>query len=146
MLLALPVLFLHVFALLLTFSHGLNTQVSFDSKMSKIPGMGTPEYLDSVEDRLQVKNKANFIRMPIDHFMNKTTATFLNRYWVNATYWKQGGPVFLFDSGEQNAELLLPYYLQEYHGLSAVMRLAKKSKDSQFSGNTGFMAPPCLFP
>ncbi|TFK83763.1 hypothetical protein K466DRAFT_665602 [Polyporus arcularius HHB13444] len=37
-----------------------------------------------------------------------------------------GGPVFLFDSGEQNAEPLLPYYLQEYHGLSATMRLAKR--------------------
>ena len=32
----------------------------------------------------------------------------------------------VFDSGEQNAEPLLPYYLQEYHGLSATMRLAKR--------------------
>lgn len=32
----------------------------------------------------------------------------------------------MFDSGEQNAEPLLPYYLQEYHGLSATMRLAKR--------------------
>ncbi|KAF8798510.1 peptidase S28 [Phlegmacium glaucopus] len=87
--------------------------------MSKIPGMGTPERLDLVEDRSQVINNANFIR---------NTDTFLNRYWVNATYWEQGGPVFLFDSGEQNAEPLLPYYLQEYHGLSAVMRLSKKYK------------------
>ncbi|KAF8194645.1 serine carboxypeptidase S28-domain-containing protein, partial [Pholiota molesta] len=51
-----------------------------------------------------------------------------NRYWINATYWEPGGPVFLFDSGEQNAEPLLPYYLQEYHGLSATMRLAKRYK------------------
>ena len=32
----------------------------------------------------------------------------------------------VFDSGEQNAEPLLSYYLQEYHGLSATMRLAKR--------------------
>ena len=35
----------------------------------------------------------------------------------------------VFDSGEQDAEPLLPYYLQEFHGLSATMRLAK-----QFNG------------
>ncbi|KAF9456269.1 peptidase S28 [Collybia nuda] len=67
--------------------------------------------------------------MPIDHFGNSSTAaTFQNRYWVNATYWEKGGPVFLFDSGEQDAAPLLPYYLQEYHGLSATMQLAKRYK------------------
>ncbi|EPQ56217.1 peptidase S28 [Gloeophyllum trabeum ATCC 11539] len=65
--------------------------------------------------------------MPIDHFGN-TSGTYPNRYWVNATYYEPGGPVFLFDSGEQNAEPLVPYYLQEYHGLSATMRLAKRYK------------------
>ncbi|KAM5544287.1 hypothetical protein V8D89_001947 [Ganoderma adspersum] len=63
--------------------------------------------------------------MPLDHFAN-TSGTFKNRYWVNDTYYKMGGPVFLFDSGEQDAEPLLPYYLQEYHGLSATMQLAKR--------------------
>ncbi|ETW78603.1 serine protease [Heterobasidion irregulare TC 32-1] len=65
--------------------------------------------------------------MPVDHF-GDTSGIFGNRYWVNDTYYNAGGPVFLFDSGEQNAEPLLPYYLQEYHGLSAVMRLAKRYK------------------
>ena len=68
--------------------------------------------------------------MPIDHFDNTTSETFRNRYWINATYYVPGGPVFrqwcssrsfeigsrsiyaVFDSGEQNAEPLLPYYLQ----------------------------------
>lgn len=31
--------------------------------------------------------------MPLDHFGN-TRGTFKNRYWVNATYYKPGGPVF----------------------------------------------------
>ncbi|EJD00034.1 peptidase S28 [Fomitiporia mediterranea MF3/22] len=63
--------------------------------------------------------------MLLDHFGN-STETFKNRYWINGTYYEPGGPVFIFDSGEQNAEPLLPYYLQEYHGLSATMRLAKR--------------------
>ncbi|XP_006461563.1 hypothetical protein AGABI2DRAFT_222358 [Agaricus bisporus var. bisporus H97] len=36
------------------------------------------------------------------------------------------GITLVFDSGEQDAEPLLPYYLQEYHGQSAVMRLAER--------------------
>jgi hypothetical protein len=68
--------------------------------------------------------------MPLDHFNASNRRTFPNRYWVNATYYEPGGPVFrssfffncfffffadlraVFDSGEQNAEPLLPYYLQ----------------------------------
>lgn len=71
--------------------------------------------------------------MPIDHFASDVSkgGTFKNRYWLNATYYEAGGPVFrtshpsqlaecgsdgflfaVFDSGEQNAEPLLPYYLQ----------------------------------
>ncbi|KAF9450697.1 hypothetical protein P691DRAFT_440039 [Macrolepiota fuliginosa MF-IS2] len=69
-----------------------------------------------------------FIELPVDHFDNKTTKTFKNRFWVNATYWVEGGPVFAFDSGEQDAAPLVPYYLQEFHGQSAVMRLAEKYK------------------
>ncbi|KAI0782858.1 serine carboxypeptidase S28-domain-containing protein [Abortiporus biennis] len=64
--------------------------------------------------------------MPLDHFNSSSKSTFKNRYWLNDTYFKPGGPVFVFDSGEQNAEPLLPYYLQEYHGLSATMQLAKR--------------------
>ncbi|GJE98594.1 serine carboxypeptidase S28-domain-containing protein [Phanerochaete sordida] len=73
------------------------------------------------------QNDPLFIDMPLDHF-GGAQGTFKNRYWVNASYYEPGGPVFLFDSGEQNAEPLLPYYLQEYHGLSATMRLAKRYK------------------
>ncbi|KAJ4480382.1 peptidase S28 [Lentinula edodes] len=67
--------------------------------------------------------------MPLDHFANSTVdgvTTFENRYWINTTYYEPGGPVFIFDSGEQDAAPLVPYYLQEYHGLSATMRLAKR--------------------
>lgn len=67
--------------------------------------------------------------MPLDHFDSSSSKTFKNRYWVNSSYYEPGGPVFreiyprchfkshtdevqVFDSGEQNAEPLLPYYLQ----------------------------------
>jgi hypothetical protein len=35
------------------------------------------------------------IDMPIDHFNKSDHRTYKNRYWVNATYYKEGGPVFL---------------------------------------------------
>lgn len=74
-----------------------------------------------------MENNALFFDMPLDHF-GGAASTFKNRYWVNASYYEPGGPVFIFDSGEQNAEPLLPYYLQEYHGLSATMQVAKRYK------------------
>ncbi|KAF8887405.1 peptidase S28, partial [Infundibulicybe gibba] len=75
---------------------------------------------------------AHSIKVPIDHFGENATnkglgKTFPNRYWLNDSYY-DGGPVFIFDSGEQDAAPLVPYYLQEFHGLSAVMRLAKRYK------------------
>ncbi|KAH9852169.1 serine carboxypeptidase S28-domain-containing protein [Lenzites betulinus] len=79
------------------------------------------EALPLVARESTAPNEARFFEMPLDHFGN-TTGTFKNRYWVNDTYYKPG----VFDSGEQNAEPLLPYYLQEYHGLSATMRVAKR--------------------
>ncbi|KZP00218.1 peptidase S28 [Calocera viscosa TUFC12733] len=66
-----------------------------------------------------------WVDMPVDHF-GSYNATFKNRYWVNATYYKPGGPVVLFDSGEQDASPLLGYYLQDYHGISAAMETAKQ--------------------
>jgi hypothetical protein len=36
------------------------------------------------------------IDMPIDHFNKSDHRTYKNRYWVNATYYADGGPVFLY--------------------------------------------------
>ncbi|KAI0642323.1 serine carboxypeptidase S28-domain-containing protein [Trametes meyenii] len=86
---------------------------------------GFYEHLPPVPKSAVERNDAQFFEMPIDHF-GGGEGTFMNRFWVNDTYYKPGGPVFLFDSGEQDAEPLVPYYLQEYHGLSATMRVAKR--------------------
>ncbi|KFY72390.1 hypothetical protein V499_07477 [Pseudogymnoascus sp. VKM F-103] len=40
------------------------------------------------------------IELPIDHFNTSDTRTFLNRFWINDTFYEPGGPVFFFDQGE----------------------------------------------
>jgi len=37
--------------------------------------------------------------MPIDHFNASDKRNFQNHYWLNDTFYKPGGPVFLFDMG-----------------------------------------------
>lgn len=64
--------------------------------------------------------------LPVDHFNRSDTRTFQNRYWLNSTFYEPGGPVFWFDSGEQNAQPLVPYFLNEVAGPSAVMTLARR--------------------
>lgn len=41
--------------------------------------------------------------MPIDH-TNSSVGTYKNRYWVQEEYYRQGGPVFIYDVGESTAE------------------------------------------
>ncbi|KAF7370867.1 Thymus-specific serine protease [Mycena sanguinolenta] len=98
----------------------------------KVPRLGLQEHFEQPDSSSGLPNDPLFIDMLLDHFNASNQQTYPNRYWVNATYYEPGGPVFLFDSGEQNAEPLLPYYLQEYHGLSAVMQLAKRYRGIAF--------------
>ena len=37
--------------------------------------------------------------MPIDHFNDSDDRTYNNRYWLNSTYYRPGGPVFFYDAG-----------------------------------------------
>ncbi|KAJ6485877.1 peptidase S28 [Mycena sanguinolenta] len=101
-------------------------------KLLKAPRLGIQERFEQADGSSGFPNDPLFIDMPLDHFNTSNHQTYPNRYWVNATYYEPGGPVFLFDSGEQNAEPLLPYYLQEYHGLSAIMQLAKRYRGIAF--------------
>jgi len=51
-----------------------------------------------------------YVELPLDHFAYKKGqdpsyhGTFFNRYWVNMDAYKPGGPVFLYDTGEADAE------------------------------------------
>ncbi len=46
--------------------------------------------------------------MPIDHFGDAGAGTFKNRYWINATYYEPGGPVFrkFGQSASKNGSLI----------------------------------------
>ncbi|KAI0741366.1 hypothetical protein C8Q80DRAFT_1123297 [Daedaleopsis nitida] len=68
----------------------LNPQAS---PCSRVPKMSIHEYLPPVRRGDIAPNDALFFEMPLDHF-GGTTGTFKNRYWVNDTYHKPGGPVF----------------------------------------------------
>ncbi|KAF2149981.1 hypothetical protein K461DRAFT_281239 [Myriangium duriaei CBS 260.36] len=41
------------------------------------------------------------IPIPIDHFSSLSNHTYLNRYWLNTTFYRPGGPIFLYDAGER---------------------------------------------
>ncbi|KAL1856146.1 hypothetical protein Plec18170_004015 [Paecilomyces lecythidis] len=53
---------------------------------------------------------AEYATLPIDH-NNPLIGTYQNRYWVTDAYYKPGGPVFVFDNGESNAESSAQAYL-----------------------------------
>ena len=58
---------------------------------------------------------AHNISVPIDHFHNESLyephsdGTFNLRYWFDATYYKDGGPVIVLQGGETSGEDRLPY-------------------------------------
>ncbi|KAJ5497290.1 hypothetical protein N7463_009277 [Penicillium fimorum] len=65
--------------------------------------------------------------LPIDHH-DTSMGTYQNRYWVNDQYYRPGGPVFVHDVGESNAEHTAHRYLgdsssymvdflREFHGV-----------------------------
>ncbi|GJJ10727.1 hypothetical protein Clacol_004954 [Clathrus columnatus] len=46
---------------------------------------------------------------PLDHFDPTNTHTFEQQYWVNAEFYKDGGPVFVIDSGEGPGAARIPF-------------------------------------
>ena len=55
------------------------------------------------------------LSVPVDHFQNESMyephsdATFNLRYWFDASYYKEGGPVIVLNSGEDTGVDRLPY-------------------------------------
>lgn len=84
----------------------------------------------------------SWMTIPVHHFNSSDTRTFQNRFWANSTFHEAGGPVFWYDAGEQDAQLLVPYKLNEILGPSAVMTLARRFKglalvvEHRYYGNT----------
>jgi hypothetical protein len=55
------------------------------------------------------KYPARTLQVPVDHFDDSSNTTFGLRYWVDASHYKPGGPVFCLESGETDAEDRLPF-------------------------------------
>lgn len=67
------------------------------------------------------------ISIPVDHFNESDTRVYSNRYWVNDTYYKPGGPVFLYDYGESGVtNYMAAIVLAELNGTSSIMALARE--------------------
>lgn len=71
-------------------------------------------------------SNARTIEIPIDHFNESDTRTFKNRYWVNDTFYKAGGPVFFHDAGEASVSDQAMEYMSSGRTFSAQLELAKK--------------------
>lgn len=71
--------------------------------------------------------KPHFFRAPLDHFNESDPRTFNNRYFVNDTYYRPDGPVFLYDSGEIGlTPSTVAQILVEMGAESSIMELAKR--------------------
>ncbi|KAK0609563.1 serine carboxypeptidase S28-domain-containing protein [Bombardia bombarda] len=71
------------------------------------------------------------VSLPIDHFNASDTRTFTNRYWVNDTYYKPGGPVIFINFAEGTVTpagiaLTLAEWTGHHTFASAVMHLSKQ--------------------
>jgi Serine carboxypeptidase S28 len=67
------------------------------------------------------------IDMPVDHFNSYDTRTYKNRYWINDTFYREGGPIFFYDAGEGGVtERTISLFLGAHGALLAPLRLAER--------------------
>ena len=99
---------------------------SLATAISKTPHL--PSYL-TTREAISLNGSdypVHTIDIPIDHYNATDPRTFSNRYWLNTQHYRPGGPIFYFDAGEQDAAPLVPYFLHEAAGPSAIMALARR--------------------
>jgi hypothetical protein len=65
--------------------------------------------------------------LPIDH-SNPKVGTFKNRWWFNDEFYHPGGPVIMYDVGEGNGDLIVPYLKETHDEQAAMILLAKQYK------------------
>ncbi|WWC91094.1 uncharacterized protein L201_006035 [Kwoniella dendrophila CBS 6074] len=53
--------------------------------------------------------KAHCFPQKISHFDDEVNGTFCQRYWIDTSFYKDGGPVFLLDGGETSGEDRVPF-------------------------------------
>ena len=72
-------------------------------------------------------SSAQTIQLPLDHFSGSDNRTFPQRYWVNDSYYRPGGPIIFFDGGEGGiTPQTVAVFGQELVGLSAPVDLARR--------------------
>ncbi|WVQ63792.1 uncharacterized protein L199_001946 [Kwoniella botswanensis] len=53
--------------------------------------------------------KAHCFPQKISHFDDTVNGTFCQRYWIDTSFYKEGGPVFLLDGGETSGQDRVPF-------------------------------------
>ncbi|KAI8332202.1 peptidase S28 [Chlamydoabsidia padenii] len=70
-------------------------------------GMRKNHFLHSEKELAHKQSDSNYttyyFTQPLDHFNQKSKVTFKQRYWVETSHYKPGGPVILVNGGEGNA-------------------------------------------
>ncbi|KAF1992428.1 extracelular serine carboxypeptidase-like protein [Aulographum hederae CBS 113979] len=93
---------------------------------------------------------AHMIDMPIDHFPKSsryryhTNATFKQRYFFDETYYKPGGPVFLYISGETSGESrfsnlqtgIIQVLMRNFNGLGVILENRYYGESYPFNSST----------
>jgi hypothetical protein len=100
---------------------GLSNRFSHMAEMGLLPD-GTPMRLsDTLRPAPKVAAPPNeiiveeYVSLPLDHFSKGygDKGTFKNRFWVAESGYKPGGPVFIYDVGEGDAESSALFRLQD---------------------------------
>lgn len=87
------------------------------------------------------------VSMPIDHFNTSDNRTFNNRYFVNDTYYQEGGPVFWYDYGEGGIlDTVADIWLGERDGPTAPMQLARQYHGLVVMGELRYFGKSVPFP
>lgn len=82
---------------------------------------GTPSHPSSLTTRALFPNNTEiitpeYVELPLNHFSHGSygsdDGTFFNRFWVSERAYRPGGPVFVYDVGEADAESNALFRLQ----------------------------------
>ncbi|PQE10786.1 hypothetical protein CJF30_00008948 [Rutstroemia sp. NJR-2017a BBW] len=100
-------------ALLASIHGALSQQLSSTALERKLSRTTIPRHELSLAKRADINPSLLYptynLSVPVDHFHNESryephsNATFALRYWFDATYYKDGGPVIVLQSGETDA-------------------------------------------
>ncbi|EEP79957.1 predicted protein [Uncinocarpus reesii 1704] len=86
-----------------------------DLEMAQLMGMdieavmADPSMVRTENIDIESRPEPESVELPIDH--KNPGAKYKNRFWINDSHYKSGGPVFVFDGGEANAQRYADYYL-----------------------------------